>query len=491
MKAAPMPDRIRWRKVHPAWRVVLGGMAVLAITAYLLASYWFRLKLEDEAVEFRENLQWAVFQMQKELISTLRLAEAASLGAKIDRDDLSNAYDLFVSRLNLVRDGQGFQDLRQIQRLDMLLSRLTHEVGYLDDVIAQHDPSASELSQLLLLRFLPYESELQQTSVQVVHQATARNTARNQDVQGLLNWLQVLFLMNLAIIGLSLAIAFRQTLRAFSSEYRAREQEQQRRYLAESAERSKLEALGTLAGGVAHEINTPIQFVSSNMEFLSQSVTRLTEIAERVPPETLPAEMREDLDFYRSEMPVALKDAATGLARITQIVTAIKRFAHPITGQKTDVDVAEEADTAIILAKSQIKTIAEVITDIPAGLPKVRGHANELNQVFINLLVNAAQAIEEARRNQPDRPAGLIRISAEQTGADIQISLTDNGTGIPPEIADRIFDPFFTTKAIGVGTGQGLALCRKIVTDGFGGSISLDRSHAGGTRFLITLPAIV
>ncbi|MFD2262916.1 sensor histidine kinase [Lacibacterium aquatile] len=470
----------------PVGRCLITLAAVAAFTAYLLFSYWFRQELEQQALEFRENFQWAVFQTQKEVLSTLRLADQAASGSPVPVEDIEATFDLFISRLNLIRDGRGFAELRQIPALKTLLAKVETDIDAVDAVANSATVDSRTLGQIIADRFAPYEPSLQEISVAALHQTTERNAARATEVETLLNWLEILFLINLLIIGGALVFAFRQSLKAYRSEFRAREQEQEQRFLTETAERAKLEALGSLAGGVAHEINTPVQFISSNLDFLAQAVDTMDKTLATVPTGILTDEQREEWEFHAHEIPNALKDARTGVTRIAEIVAAVKRFAHPAIGQPTEIDIAEEIQTALILTQSQTKTMAKVEVILDSDLPKVMGQPNELNQVLINLIVNSVQAFQESGR----RDVGRIDLTARADAHSVEIRIHDDGPGIPSDIRARVFDPFFTTKPVGVGTGQGLALCKRIIATGFGGSITLDETVASGSCFRIVLPTV-
>jgi signal transduction histidine kinase len=458
-------------------------IATLVLAAVLTVSYlgfatWFRDKVETEAVEFRENMLWAVFQVQKELLTTLRAADQAQAGheAGPDTAELTLALDLLVSRVALIRNGEGFAELRRIESFRATLAELDGAVAEIDAALtALAEPrSAGAVADILLTGLGPFEPRIQRTSLDAVHYATQRNTMRSNEISTMLNWMQALFLINLLIIAGALFLAFRQTLRAA-------EQRRERRYLEETAERSKLQALGTLAGGVAHEINTPAQFITSNLDFLREGFRELQD------PD-LPADER---DYLEAEIPAALQQSADGIRRIADIVRAIKHFSHPETVGVQPIDVAAEIRTAVLLTGNKTKDVAIVETTVADDLPAVHGSGNALDQVLINLIVNAAQAIEGAV--QPPRSAGSppprIRISASAGDGGVRIAVEDDGPGIPDVILPRIFDPFFTTKAVDVGSGQGLAISERIVTTVFGGRIRAANRPGGGARFEIDIPA--
>jgi PAS domain S-box-containing protein len=265
-----------------------------------------------------------------------------------------------------------------------------------------------------------------------------------------------------------------------------REQERDRLAL-ELRMAQKLEAVGRLASGVAHEINTPMQYVSDNVTFLSESVDDLASVIEayrvdRSRGDAVAAEV--EAGFLLTELPKAMERAREGLKRVRDIVRAMKEFSHPTTEAHSAADINKALQTTLEIARSEYKHIAAV--DLKLGsLPLASCNIGELNQVFLNMLVNAAHAIEASGK---DVTAGRINIATQHEGADIVITFEDNGCGIRQEILDKIFDPFFTTKEVGKGTGQGLAISRSIIVDRHGGVLDVHSIVGAGTRFTIRLP---
>jgi PAS domain S-box-containing protein len=265
----------------------------------------------------------------------------------------------------------------------------------------------------------------------------------------------------------------------------------------------KLEAVGRLAAGVAHEINTPTQFVSDNIHFLADSFSDLRRLiacvtsppldggadpAARAP--TLDALLKEiDLAFLMAEIPKALEQSIEGLERVTTIVRAMKDFSHVGSDERTAFDLNRAIDSALTVSRNEWKYIADVHTNYDPGLPPVPMVVNEMNQVFLNLIVNAAHAIAESTAAQPGRK-GNITIDTRRSGDFAEIRIRDDGAGIPSEVRARIFEPFFTTKALGKGTGQGLSLSRSIVVDRHQGQIGFESEVGVGTTFIIQLPMV-
>ena len=269
---------------------------------------------------------------------------------------------------------------------------------------------------------------------------------------------------------------------------RVESQEQERDRLAlELRMAQKLEAVGRLAAGVAHEINTPMQYISDNVTFLSDSVDDLATViaAYRIDRERgNEAAAEVDADYLLSELPKAMLRARDGLKRVTNIVRAMKEFSHPSSDAHVAADLNKALETTLEIARSEYKHVAAIDLNL-APLPLVPCNLSELNQVFLNLLVNAAHAIEAAGK---DLASGRIRIGTIHVGAEVHICLEDNGCGIEVHNLDKIFDPFFTTKEVGRGTGQGLAISRSIVVERHGGALDVHSVVGAGTRFTIRLP---
>ncbi len=243
----------------------------------------------------------------------------------------------------------------------------------------------------------------------------------------------------------------------------------------------KMEALGTLAAGIAHEINTPMQYIGDNLRF---TLTAFQELLSATGIASAPA---GDLAYLISEIPQALAEAMEGTQRVRQIVDAVKLFSHPDTDEKIPQDLGQAILATVGLSRNQWKFNATIETDI-GDLPPVPCHLGEINQVLLNLIVNAAQSIEDRVAQTHDKAAeGVIRIGLARAGDRARIDITDNGCGIPPENLSRIYDLFFTTKAPGRGTGQGLAICQNIMRK-HGGRLSCTSAAGRGTTFTIELP---
>jgi PAS domain S-box-containing protein len=280
--------------------------------------------------------------------------------------------------------------------------------------------------------------------------------------------------------------------------FTARDVSERHRLELELRHAQKLESVGRLAAGIAHEINTPIQFVGDNVRFLETAFTDLDRllaayrelVATAQAQGDIEAALREletvatdvDIEFVMEEVPVAISQTLEGINRVAHIVRAMKAFGHPGTEEKSRADLNEAIKNTIVVANNEIKYTADVETDL-GDLPLVHCHLGDINQVVLNLVVNAAHAIGAA-----DRGRGTIRISTRLDDGYAVIEVADTGTGVPPEIADKLFDPFFTTKEVGTGTGQGLALVRTLVADRHGGTIDFTSTVGAGTVFTVRLP---
>lgn len=257
----------------------------------------------------------------------------------------------------------------------------------------------------------------------------------------------------------------------------------------------KLESVGRLAAGVAHEINTPVQFIGDNVRFLGEAFATLTSVVqERVlgpdataPTEPLGAAARADLEYLVHEGPQAVDETLDGVDRVATIVRAMKSFGHPGEAAREPVDVNEVVRTTIVVATNQLRYVADVETDY-GDLPPVSGWRSDLNQVVLNLLVNAGHAIADQVGSGGER--GRIDVATRAVGDDVEIAIADTGGGIPEAIRARIFDPFFTTKEVGRGTGQGLSLVHHLVVERHGGTVAVDTEEGVGTTFTVRLPTV-
>jgi len=265
----------------------------------------------------------------------------------------------------------------------------------------------------------------------------------------------------------------------------------------------KLESIGRLAAGIAHEINTPTQYVGGNIQFLQESfgsLMRLLESHQRllaaartrpVSPELI-AEVESvsadiDLKYLSQEIPTAVADALEGIRRVSTIVRAMKEFSHPGAQEKSSVDINQAIRSTVTVARNEWKYVAEMVIDLDDDLPHVSCLPNDFNQVILNLIVNAAHAIAERLRVGSEEK-GAITITTRADGDCAEIRVADTGMGIPENIRARIFDPFFTTKEVGKGTGQGLTIAHDVIVRKHGGTLTFESEMDKGTTFIIRLP---
>ncbi len=264
----------------------------------------------------------------------------------------------------------------------------------------------------------------------------------------------------------------------------------------------KLESIGELSAGIAHEINTPIQFIGNNVAFLKESFEDMLQLMEAysrlrqaVQPDDGIRDLLEkvdrlaeetDVEYLIEEAPNAFAQTQDGVDRVTNLVLGLKGFAHSNEGEaKRPCDLNEIINNSLIVCRNAYKYVAELETEL-TELPAVPAMAGDIGQVLVNLIVNAAHAIED-KRDDGD-PLGKITIRSYHDDGNAFISVTDTGSGIPERLKERIFDPFFTTKEVGKGSGQGLAISRTLIHDRHGGELSLTSTVGKGTTFIISLP---
>jgi len=268
----------------------------------------------------------------------------------------------------------------------------------------------------------------------------------------------------------------------------------------------KMESVGQLAAGIAHEINTPIQYVGDNARFLDDTFQDLDQLIEayqqlltacetdaltkNMIAKTKQLADQADIEFIREEVPQAIQQSLEGAERVATIVRAMKEFSHPGGIDKQPTDLNHMIEGTITVSRSEWKFAAEIKTDLAESLPPVPCSPGELGQALLNLVVNAAHAIE-AGQEQEAHELGQISISTRQVGDFVEIRVSDTGTGIPEAARSKIFDPFFTTKDIGKGTGQGLAITHAVIVENHGGTIELETEVGQGTTFILGLPLTV
>jgi signal transduction histidine kinase len=261
-------------------------------------------------------------------------------------------------------------------------------------------------------------------------------------------------------------------------------------------------AVGDLAPGIAHELSSPLQYIGDNVRYLEGAFAGLLELVEayRRLREALQsdggvrgahlddvarAEERADLELVRERLPETFADAADGVSRMRRMVGAMKEFARSPAGRKAPVDLAGAFETVLMIARNEYKYVADLETDFGV-LPKVWAHEDELKQVFLNLLVNAARAIGAVVRGTPAR--GRLRVSTRQEGAFALVAISDTGCGVPEAARRRVFERIFTPNDADETACRGLTVARAIVEERHGGSLTFETELGRGTTFFVRLP---
>jgi signal transduction histidine kinase len=261
---------------------------------------------------------------------------------------------------------------------------------------------------------------------------------------------------------------------------------------------NRLEVVGQLAAGIAHEINTPVQYIGDNLRYVSDQLDILIELVKRYRSlsdliqndEILRkrySEIQEfsdlnDIDFLAEEVPAAISQSMMGVDTISAIVRSMRSLVHSGTRTRVCTDVNDAIQNAALMTRGTWKNCLELHTQLDENLPQIMCYEGELNQVLINLIVNATHAIEETSKY------GTINIRSFIYKNSIGIQIQDSGTGIPIEIQHRIFDPFFSSKDVGKGTGQGLAFAHSSIVERSAGALFFETAEGEGTTFHIYLP---
>lgn len=271
----------------------------------------------------------------------------------------------------------------------------------------------------------------------------------------------------------------------------------------ELAQAKKLESIGHLAAGIAHEINTPAQYVGDNVRFLQEVFTdfdnllgkfdRLLQagkqgnLTDELVAEVEAAVHEADVDFLTDEVPKAIGQSLEGIERVASIVRAMKEFSHPGSGHKLAIDLNRAIQSTLTVSRNEWTYVAELVTDFAPDLPLVPCLPGDFNQVILNLVINAAQAIADVV-GDGSAGKGTLTVRTRRDGDWAEIHIEDTGTGIPEDVRENVFDHFFTTKDVGKGTGQGLTIAHSIVVKKHSGTIALETEVGRGTAFIVRLP---
>ena len=272
----------------------------------------------------------------------------------------------------------------------------------------------------------------------------------------------------------------------------------------EVAKAQRLESIGQLAAGIAHEINTPTQYIGDNTRFLQESFDELipliemanklaTAVSEGLNSTELASDLNSafelaDLEFLGEEIPHAIGQSLDGIAHVGNIVSAMKEFAHPGKEEMSVIDLNHTIQSAVTIATSEWKYVADMEFDLDPELPAVTCWPGEFNQVILNIVINAAHAVADVVKEDAAGGKGKISVSTRRDGKSVEVRISDTGTGIPKNIRKRIFEPFFTSKEVGVGTGQGLAIAHSVIVLKHGGTLDLETEMGKGTTFIIRMP---
>jgi two-component system NtrC family sensor kinase len=283
---------------------------------------------------------------------------------------------------------------------------------------------------------------------------------------------------------------------------RKRMERERQEFEVQLRQAQKLESIGQLAAGVAHEINTPTQYIGDNTRFLKDAFGSIVKVlglyqqvaqaagAGVVPPAMLQEVATQtealDISFLLQEIPTALEQSLEGIERVSKIVRAMKDFSHPNSAEKTPLDINSAIESTLTVARNEWKYVANLETNLDQSLPLVPCLPGEFNQVILNLVVNAAHAIADKVAGTERK--GVIRVSTARVAEWVEVRVSDTGAGIPKKVQPRIFEPFFTTKEVGKGTGQGLAIARSAIVDKHGGTIVFETEEGRGTTFIVRLP---
>lgn len=461
---------------------VLIGIACAALVSVTAGKIYAELAANSR--ELRENEQWAIYQLQKEHLSTLLLAqEVLSGGSDVDRD-LRIQYEILASRVTVLEQGRFSTMLRSVPQLQAAMTQLQRALETVDAAIAA-DRGDRDLAATITMAMAPLRASLQELALAYLATAAAATVAHQNEVRDLVTLLEIVFIgvlvMILSLSALAVVVAKRAEARR-----RALYTEQKIRALLEdSLEHRKLRALGTLAGGIAHEINTPAQWILDNLTFMREALKELTVLGSARLQEA-PDGPRQQEHQLLSEMADASADAVDGVQRIAQIVRAVRPFATEADEVPEVFSIASGLQDALVLCRSVYRDIAVVEIDTGTADSWIHGPRQSFVYAIVELVSNAAQAIER----RAIRSKGSIRIAVEPAPERSIIRIMDDGVGIPEEDLSKVFDPFFSTRS-GFGVyGQGLAVCKSSIEARLHGRIALSSQLGSGTCVTITLPCV-
>lgn len=458
---------------------------VLATVAEMIAQRIERQWLDDALAEAHAQLEMRVKLRTAELVRTNEALQAEINERKRIEKELHEAQEFLRLVLNDLPNPVFVKD--EAGRFTMVNSAFAEFYGLrAEDMIGKTDFDFSPAAEAELFRAddqQVLESQQQKLILEEKH----------TDHQGVVRWLQTVKRpLQLGaqrphyLLGISTDMTERKALES------------------QLRQAQKLESIGQLAAGIAHEINTPTQYVGDNTRFVQDSFKELKNslqgfraLLEASHTEPALAEtvvrleqalQQADVDYLLEEIPAALQQSLEGVHRIAQIVQSMKDFAHPGTAEKKAANLNKAIESTITVARNEWKYVAEMETHFAPDLPPVPCLLGEFNQVILNMTVNAAHAIAEVTGNDT-QGKGKITITTQKSGEQwAEVRISDTGAGIPAAIQGRIFDPFFTTKEVGIGTGQGLAISHHVIVEKHQGQLTFETEPGRGTTFIIRLP---
>ncbi|NNE65228.1 MAG: PAS domain S-box protein [Pyrinomonadaceae bacterium] len=463
--------------------IQFGNHYALSISARDISA---RKKAEKELVAAHDDLERRVAKRTKELVNSNRALEAEVSERKRMEANLRHAKEFSFKVINqipiatFVRDTNGKYILANQALADMYSTTVEEIIGK----SASHFVDSEDENELI--EYTDKQIlEAQQENVIPEHEYI--------DADGQKKWLQIIKRplidengKTTHVIGTFVDLTTRKTI------------ESQLRHA------QKMESIGQLASGIAHEINTPTQYVGDNTRFLEDAfkdikmvLKKYEELLDSVRTDKVSREFIEalekeiekaDLEYLDEEIPSAIEQSLEGVSRISRIVESMRDFAHPGSDEKKASDLNRAIQSTVTVAQNQWKYVADMQTNFDPGLPLVPCLIAEFNQVVLNMVVNASHAIADVV-GDGSNGRGTITISTNNVNDElVEICVSDTGGGMPPEVKSRIFDPFFTTKEVGKGTGQGLAISHKVVVEQHKGTLNVESEVGKGTTFTIRLP---
>lgn len=487
------------------WRMLVPAVAIV-VTDHIARGIYFPKTIYGvgSGTEWRfiEHSAWIAFE-------AVVLAAACVKGSREIREIASQQAALEETRVDIEKQVQDRTKELQAseERKSAILANAMDAIITIDrkGIITEFNPAAEQMFQ--------YSSEeaLEKDFIQLLipQDGNEKNGAELQEIlnigrgQVINKRLELLAQRKGEIpfpIELSITPAFIHQEMMFTAY--VRDLGERKRLEAELSHSQKIQTVGQLATGMAHEINTPNQYIGDNLRFLQESFEGISEAVQgmrtagklsesgELRDETLVESVERhyqaaDLDFVIEEVPRAIEHALEGVDRVAKIVSAMKTFSHPGQVTQTTVNLNKVIESTVEVARNEWKYVATIDLQLDQALPSFQGYPGELGQVFLNMIINSIHAIQEKFGKEL---AGRMVIKTEVQGDHVVVSIADNGAGIPQSARQHIFEAFFTTKEVGIGSGQGLAISRSVIQDRHRGKISFVSIEGKGTTFVIKLP---